>query len=92
MLVEGFICATFFSYALFRILTSPLCNLLKTVVTKIHSKGLAASSFASLCLRTHPLLTLIMRSKCNFVVDLASARGLLDARFVIIECTSCAVA
>ena len=36
--------------------------------TKSCSKGLAATSFASLYLRTQPLLTFIKRSKCNLIV------------------------
>jgi len=66
--VEKFICATFFSYAHFRILTSPLSNILKTVFKKSHAEGLGASSFAWLCLRTHPQLTFSMRSKCNLLL------------------------
>jgi len=66
--VEKFICATFFSYALFRILTSPLSNLLKTVFAKIQAEGSPVTSFATLCLRTHPLLTFIMRSKWHSIL------------------------
>jgi len=55
--VERFICATFSSYALLRILTSPLSNLLKTVFAKSHAEGLAVTSFASIYLRTHPPLS-----------------------------------
>jgi len=67
-LVERFICATFFSYALFRILTSTRSNHLKTMFTKKHSEHLAVSSFASLCLRIHPLLTFIIRSKWRLIL------------------------
>jgi len=52
-LVEKFICATFFSYTLFRVLTSPLSNLLKTVFTKSHAERLAATSFAPLLQPSH---------------------------------------
>jgi len=66
---EGFIFAMFFLlYALFRILASPLSNLLKTVFTKSHAEGLAVTSFASLCLRTHLLLTFNMHSKWRLIL------------------------
>jgi len=67
-LVEKFICVKFFSYALFRVLTSRLSNLLKTVFTKSHAEGLAVTYFASLSFRTHPLLTFIMRSKWRLIL------------------------
>jgi len=38
------------------------------VFIKSYSKGLAATSFASLYLRTNPLLTFIKRSKGNFIL------------------------
>jgi len=38
------------------------------VFTKKHCKGLAVTSFASPCLRTHPLLTYIMQSQCNLIL------------------------
>jgi len=41
---------------------------LKTVSAKSHAEGLAVNSFASLRLRTHPLLTFIMSSKCNLIL------------------------
>jgi len=52
-LVENFICAKFYPYTLFRVLTSPLSILLKTVFTKSHAEGLAATSFASLLQPSH---------------------------------------
>ena len=48
-------------------LARSLSNLWKTVFTKSFSKGLAATSFASLYLRTHPLLTFIKRSKFKYI-------------------------
>jgi len=65
---ERFICATFFSYALLRILTSPLSNVLKTLFAKSHAEGLAFTSFASLILRAHPHLTFVIRSKWRLIL------------------------
>ena len=73
-LVEKIYLCNVFSYTLFRILTSPLSNLWKTVFTKKHVEGSPVSSFASLCLRTHPLLTFIMRSKWHFILFFSTKR------------------
>jgi len=78
-LVERFICATF-SYALFRILTSPLSNLLKTAFAKSHAEGLAVTSFASICLRTQPLLSCARSDTLFFFVFFLNHLGKQNAR------------
>jgi len=47
---------------------------------KTHAEGLAVNSFASLRLRTHPLLTFIMSSKCNLILFLFSLKSFGQAK------------